>query len=115
MESEFDYTQAVAEVLTSDRRRMFLAFFAQELSLAGRNNYPLASEVDDATRTARFASLNEALHVLGHQLASDAGHGDGYPDGAFAEALRGKAGMYDPDDGVLRVCLYRALERVKEL
>jgi hypothetical protein len=115
MESEQDYAEKVTEVLTTDRRRMFLAFLAQELSLAGRDNYPRASEVDDTTRVARFASLNEALHVLGAQLASDAGHGDGYPNTAFAEALRGRAGMYDPDDGVLGVCLYRALERAKAM
>jgi hypothetical protein len=35
MESEFDYTTAVTEILNSDRRRKFLAFLAQELSLAG--------------------------------------------------------------------------------
>jgi hypothetical protein len=112
--SELDYARAVADVLASDQRSAFLAFLVQELCLAGRNNYSGVSEADDATRIARFASLNEALHVLGNQLATDAGRGNGYPDADFAEALRSKAAMYDPDDMMIRVCLSRALERVKD-
>jgi hypothetical protein len=102
---------AVADVLASDRRGAFLAFLAQELSLAGRDNYPQAGEMNQDARIARFASLNEAGHVLGAQLASDAGHGTGYPDTAFAEAFLGKARMYESDARAVRVCLMRALER----
>ena len=108
--SELYYARAVAAVLSSDQRS---AFLAGELCLAGRNNYAGINEADDATRIARFASLNEALHVLAAQLAADSGKGTGYPNTAFAEAFRSKAALYDPDDTMIRVCLYRALERVK--
>jgi hypothetical protein len=109
--NDSNYVDAVADVLASDGRRAFLAFLAQELSIAGRENYPQAGEMDQDARIARFASLNEAGHVLGAQLASDAGHGTGYPDTAFAESFLGKARMYESDAKVARLCLMRALER----
>jgi len=111
MSNDSTYVDAVADVLASHRRRAFLAFLTQELSIAGRENYPQAGEMDQDARVARFASLNEAGHVLGAQLASDAGHGTGYPDTAFAEAFLEKARMYESDATAVRVCLTRALER----
>jgi hypothetical protein len=113
MSDESEYTAEVAEVLASDRRRTFLAFLAQEVSIAGRLNYSQAGDLDPDTRIGRFASLNEALHVLGAQLAADAGQGAGYPDTAFAASFLGKAMMYDRDAGTVRGCLTRALERSK--
>jgi hypothetical protein len=111
MSNDSNYVDAVADVLASDRRRTFLAFLAQELSIAGRENYIHAGDMDQDARVARFASLNEAGHVLGAQLASDAGHGTGYPDTAFAEAFIGKARKYVSDAKAVRVCLMRELER----
>jgi hypothetical protein len=111
MSNDSNYVNAVADVLATDRRRAFLAFLAQELSIAGRENYPQASEIDQDARVARFASLNEAGHVLGAQLASDAGDGTRYPDTTFAEAFLGKARMYESDARAVRGCLVRALER----
>ena len=111
MSNDSNYVDAVVDVLASDQRSAFLAFLAQELSLAGRENYSQAGEMDQDARIAPFASLNEAGHVLGAQLASDAGHGAGYADTAFAESFLGKAKMYDSDANAARVCLTRALER----
>jgi hypothetical protein len=70
MTDEFDYARSVADLLGSDRRSTFLAFLAQGFLLAGRALHPRTSEVDDATRTAGFASWNEATHVLGDQLGA---------------------------------------------
>jgi len=59
-------------------------------------------------RLARFASLNEAFHVLADQLAADAGQGDSHPRRGLAQTLRSGAWKYEADEGSLRVFLFLA-------
>jgi hypothetical protein len=52
MTVENTLAQRIAVVVGSERRVLFPALLAVEISIAGRLNYPEVSEIDDATRSA---------------------------------------------------------------
>jgi hypothetical protein len=107
----------VAEVVSSDRRLPFLSKLAWELVIDVRARYP-APDTDAYRELEEYICINEILHTLTSQLASDLDHGrGGYPNQALVDGIFGKSRAWhcgEASQRALRQAVDRTTRRASE-